>query len=317
MDDSDNSKTTTVVTAAKQRIDEFQRRHSAVGFIYGVIKKFGDDKGTQLAALCTYYGFFSLFPLLLAAYTILGFVLADNDELRHRIGESLTQHLPISIDAKTIAGSGLALVIGVVLALWSGLGATQVAQEAMAVVWDITRENRASFVMKKIRGLVTLSVVGLGVVAASAASSVVTFLGPAAQVGGYFAAVIVNSVVIAGLFRLLTHEKLTLAQLWPGAVFGGVLWTFLHVIGGVYTQRLIQNSDKTYGTFATVIGLLSWIFLLSQAFVYAAEVSTVSSRRLWPRAIDPTHPTDADRAVAAAIAQRDVPLAGQDQAAVK
>ena len=46
-----------------------------LGFIYGVVKKFGDDQAGYLAALIAYYAFFSLFPLLLVFVTILGFVL--------------------------------------------------------------------------------------------------------------------------------------------------------------------------------------------------------------------------------------------------
>ena len=59
------------------RLDRFQREHRWAGFPLAVIYKFIDDLGSYQAALLTYYGFVSLFPLLLLAVTILGFVLAE------------------------------------------------------------------------------------------------------------------------------------------------------------------------------------------------------------------------------------------------
>jgi membrane protein len=53
-------------------VDAYQRRHRWLGFSLAVIYKFGDDQGLYLAALITYYGFLSLFPLLLLLVTILG-----------------------------------------------------------------------------------------------------------------------------------------------------------------------------------------------------------------------------------------------------
>ena len=64
--------------------DRLQRRHGLLGFPYAVIKKYGDDDGGREAALITYYGFLSVFPLLLLGVGVLSRVLADNPELRQR-----------------------------------------------------------------------------------------------------------------------------------------------------------------------------------------------------------------------------------------
>ena len=292
----------------KQRVDAIQRNSTPMGFVVGVVKKAGDDKGSHLAALITYYGFFSLFPLLMVAFTVLGFVLQDNPSLRADISETLTERLPLpGISADTITGSGTALTIGIVLALWSGLGATQVAQDALNTIWDVPRGEQPKFLVKRLRGLAMLAVVGVGLVAATVASSLSSFLGAAAGIGGIAVSALVNAAVIAALFRLMVERRLEWREIWPGAVVGGVGWTALQSLGGWYTARLVDNADKTYGTFAVVIGLLSWIYLQSQVFVFAAEVSSVWSRRLFPRSLDPERPTDADRAVAAAITARSVP----------
>src|ERR1700733_14627518 len=77
------------LTARANRIfawaDRVQRRHVVLGFPYAVIKKYGDDDGGREAALMTYYGFLSIFPLLLLGVAVLSRVLADNPELRQRL----------------------------------------------------------------------------------------------------------------------------------------------------------------------------------------------------------------------------------------
>jgi len=293
------------VERIKQRADAFQRGNPVAGFVYGVVKKSGDDKGSQLAALITYYGFFSLFPLLLVAFTVLGFVLQGNDSLRDDIASTLQERLPLpGITADSITGSGFALVVGVLLTLWSGLGATQVAQDAVNTIWDVPRKKQPTFVKKRLIGLGILGVIGLGLIAATAASSLAGFLGPAAGAGGAIASALLNTVVIAALFKLMVERDLAWREIRWGAIAGGVGWTALQLIGTWYTQRLVQNADKTYGTFAVVIGLLSWIYLQAQVFVFAAEIASVSSRRLWPRALVEDRPTDADRTVERAIAER-------------
>ena len=58
-----------------QAVDDVQQRHRWLAFPMAVVKKYGEDQGGQRAALLAYYGFFSLFPLLLVAVTVIGFVL--------------------------------------------------------------------------------------------------------------------------------------------------------------------------------------------------------------------------------------------------
>jgi membrane protein len=80
---------------AVSRVDAFQRRHRVVGFPLGVVYKFFDDQGVYLAALITYYGFLSLFPLLLLLASVLGFVLDGDPDLRARILDSTLSQFPI------------------------------------------------------------------------------------------------------------------------------------------------------------------------------------------------------------------------------
>jgi uncharacterized BrkB/YihY/UPF0761 family membrane protein len=65
-----------------ERIDRFQRRHTAVGYPLAVVYKFFDDQGNYLTAMITYYAFVSLFPLLLLLISVLGFALHNDPDLQ-------------------------------------------------------------------------------------------------------------------------------------------------------------------------------------------------------------------------------------------
>ena len=66
------------IKSALARVDRFQQRHRLLAIAFAVLKKFSDDGAGSKAALIAYYGFFSLFPLLLLFVTILGFVLGGS-----------------------------------------------------------------------------------------------------------------------------------------------------------------------------------------------------------------------------------------------
>src|SRR5215469_3348405 len=79
--------------------DRLQREHGVLGFPYAVVKKYGDDEGGRQAALITYYGFLSIFPLLLLGVAILSRVLAERPALREQlINESVPPVLRSTVE---------------------------------------------------------------------------------------------------------------------------------------------------------------------------------------------------------------------------
>ena len=84
-------------------------------------------------------------------------------------------------------------------------------------------------------------------------------------------------------------------------VSGGVAWTVLQALGTHLVHHFLRSAS-VYGVFATVPGLLAWIYLGVEITVYAAEINVVLARRLWPRSIVQPPLTRADRAVLAAQA---------------
>jgi virulence factor BrkB len=103
-----------------------------------------------------------------------------------------------------------------------------------------------------------------------------------------------NGGLYFGAFRILTPAGVRSRQLLPGAIAGGIAWTLLQAIGAYLVHHDLR-SDSVYGVFASVLGLLAWIYLGVQATVYAAEINVVVAWRLWPRALIQPPLTEADR----------------------
>ena len=283
------------------RVDCFQRRHRPTAFLFGVVKKFGDDRAGQLAALIAYYGFFSLFPLLLVFVTVLGFVLSGNEGLQQQLLDSALSQFPVVgddfSDVDPLEGSGVALAIGIGAAVWAGLGALQAAQTAMNEIWDVPIKERPNFVFKRVRAVLMLVLLGGAVLASTLLSGLGTYvdLGAATRIAVLGASLLLNTGLFLVAYRVLTDRDLSWGQLLPGALVAGTAWVVLQTAGSIYVTRTVEGAGDTYGAFAVVIGLLSWMHLQAQVAILAGEINVVRDRRLWPRSLTGRDLTDADR----------------------
>jgi len=111
---------------------------------------------------------------------------------------------------------------------------------------------------------------------------------------GIAGSVLLNVVIFLIAYRVLTVEDVSWGDVMPGAIFAGVAWTILQTLGGYLMGYRMDSAAKTYGFFATVIGLLTWIYLGAQVTLLGAEANVVLARKLWPRALDPDMRTQAD-----------------------
>ncbi|MGZ6563349.1 MAG: YihY/virulence factor BrkB family protein [Solirubrobacteraceae bacterium] len=276
-----------------RRLDSWQQRSPALGIPVAVIKKFIDDGADRLGVQIGYWGFFSIFALLLVFASILGFVFESNPDLQHQLVNSTLERIPvigpqISGDIGTLTGSGLALTVGVVGALWTGLGVTLAIGTALDRTWDVPPLKRAGFVNSRLRGLLVLASVGAVNVLATVAVGLATAGGVGTvvtQVLSFLASAVIDLVLFAASFRVLTAAQVTTRQVLPGALLAAGCWLGLQALGGVFVTKVLAGSSQTYGGFAAVIGLLSWLLIASELILIAAELNVVLARRLWPRSL--------------------------------
>ena len=288
-----------------RRFDTFQQSRKWLALPMAVVKKSGDDQGGHLAALVAWFGFFSLFPLLLVFATILGYVLAGDPATRQSVEHSVINQFPAvgsALHLDSISGSAVALVIGVLTSLYAGLGVTNAAQTALDTVWAVPFKSRANFVTSRLRGLGLLGFLGVMFIVSTIASGAVSagFGGALAKIAGYIVSLIVNYALFFAAYRLMTDGKIPGADLRSGSIFGAVLWTILQSVGGLYLKHAAGGS---YGAFAVVLPLLIWLRLGAQVFLYGAEINVVVSRRLWPRSFFGPPEAPADKRTLRALAK--------------
>jgi len=290
--------------------DRLQRRHAPLAIVVAVLRTFSDQGAGNAAALMAWWAFFSIFPLLLLFVTILGYVLSGDPAAQRSIEHSVLQQFPIlGQHTSDLHGSGVALVVGLLGTLWSGLGVTVAAQNAFNTVYMVPHRERPDFFVSRLRGLKLLVTVGVLQVVSSVASGLVTggLGGSALVAAGIIASLALNLVLFTVVFRFLTAGAVPTRELWPGIVLASCGWEVLQALGGIYVAHVVKGATQAYGTFATVIGLLAWLYLGARVVVYAAEFNVVLTRRLWPRSImDPPEPADRRaRAALAKVEERD------------
>ena len=271
---------------AHPRVMALRRRFAIVDVAVETLDGFRRHQTGRNAAVLAYWGFLSIFPLLLAATTILGFVLEGNEDLRDDILDSALSQIPvvgttIEANAGALEGNTWALVIGLLTALWASMKAFLGVQAAFDDVWEVDIDARANTAIKRLRALIGLVAIGLSQVATVflsgiAAGAEIRAISKLLLVAGALA---INMTVLATVFRYLTSAPVTWKMVWPGAVFAGVLFTVLQLFGTVVVSRMIANASEVYGTFASMLALMSWFGLHGLISLYGAELNAALERR--------------------------------------
>ncbi len=301
------------------RVDRFQRRHRVLGVPLAVVYKFFDDQGNMLAAMVTFYAFVAIFPLLLLASSIFGFVLQGRPDLRDAALTSALAQFPIIGDQlgrpEGLQGSVVAVIVGALAATYGALGLGQAIQNVMNTAWAVPRNSRPNPFLMRLKSLVLLLGAGTGVLGISifaAVGSSTEMFGPGLdatiQLGIALGTLVVVATVLTLLFRLAAARQHTWWRAVPGAVFTALGWQLLQLGGAAYARNVLVETDALNQTFGLVLGLIGLIFIAALIAVLGIEVNVVLARRLWPRALltpftDSVDLTDADRRAYALYAQ--------------
>lgn len=280
------------------RLDGLQRRHRWLAVPVAVLGKFVEDQGYYLAALLAYYGFLSLFPLLLLLVTGLGFALENDPGLQQQILHSALIDFPvigqqIEGNIHSLHGSVLGVVIGAVGAVLGGLSVAGAGQSVMNRVWAVPRVRRPSIGGYYLRGLLLVATLVVGIVLTTGLTALTTAVSGLAGDGLATVVRVVASVLAIGVnvvlfllaFRVLTARSLAPRQLAPGAVFGAVTWQLVQEAGTWLVSHELRGTSATYGLFGIVLGLLTWLYLGGLVIVIGAEINAVRVLGLWPRSL--------------------------------
>ncbi len=284
------------VGGVADRLDEFQRHHRWLGFPLAVIYKFVDDQGIYLAVLITYYGFLSLFPLLLLLASIVGFLLENNPDLQREILTSTVSQFPILreqlADPEGLRGSTPAVIVGGAVAIYGALGVAHALQNAMNIAWAVPRNRRPNPIVVRLRSMLLMLTTGIAVLATTVLSGVVSSadawgaeVSTGVSVLATVVAILINAFVFVLVFRIATARPLALREVILGAIVAAVIWQLLQLFGTAYVSYFVKDVSSAYGVFALVFGLFAWIFLGAVGLVLCVELNVVRVKHLYPRAL--------------------------------
>jgi YihY family inner membrane protein len=275
-----------------RRLDGAQQRFTPAAFVFGVVKKFGDDNGGVLVTNLAFTAFLSLFPLLLVLTTILGLVASVEPSFRTDVINAVSGQIPLI--GRTLTenveqlrrSSVIGLIVGLVALIWGATGLAQAGIFTMEQVWNLPGPDRPGFVQRLGRSGIFLGLLAIGVILTTLLTGLSTYGHNTAWlvIPAQLAAALVNVGMFVAAFRILTPKAVVVRRLLPGALVAGVCWTLLQLLG-TYLVHHFLRSDSVYGVFATVLGLIAWIYVAVRVIVYSAEVNVVLTRRLWPRSI--------------------------------
>lgn len=296
------------------RLDDYQRQHKILSIPIAVIKKYHDDEGGYQAALITYYGFLSLFPLLLVATSVIETVARRNEELRQHLFNAITNYFPTVTFSENFANNihattktGFALFVGLVIAIYGARGIANVARHTIHIVWAVPRYQRVNGIVTTLRSLAIIVTAGAGLILAAALSGYATnsnYPFPIKLILGTcgFVALV---AVFWGLFSFGSSAPKKGRANVPGALIVAVALLILQGFGTYLIASQLTRLTSMYVQYGVVLVLFFWIYLQAQVFLYAIEYNTVREHRLYPRSLDDTNSTEADKRAHALYAARD------------
>lgn len=293
-----------------ERFDVWQHRRKTTAFAIAVLKKYVDDRGTNIAATLSYHAFVAVAPLLLVFFTILGLVLPRDARLSRAITTSTLNDFPVigqSLRSPTLHGEFWAVVVGLLIALWGATGITRTFQWAMADIWNVPGKDRGDFVPRQIRGVVLLSLLTVGVAATTLLNSLGDLLD--LDTWGNIVRAIPGTGVDIGLiyisFYVLTPGSPRRRDLLPGALIAGIGIELLQTAGVSLFLDQAKRASEFYQTFGVVVGFLAFVYFSAQIVIFAAEFNVVRAEKLWPRNMEQPPFTQADLRQLAFIAKRE------------
>jgi membrane protein len=257
----------------------------------------------SLAAVITFYAFFSLFPFLLlviyTASTIVPQLNVQNADMQRELMKLISPFVPALQAEKVIQQhiSDLAFVgrqIGLFSALtltWSAMSGFLAVQQAMDVIWE--REQR-SFIARRIISFFMVMVLLVIMLFSALVTTLYPWLVHHAQpmawltwLQGWSKVLFPLSLLVSFLifYRYLPSRRVAWPYVVPGALTATLLLDLGRKLFVWYANHLVRY-QMVYGTLTAVMLLLLWIYVGSIVMLFGAEVSAAFERLVQPDADD-------------------------------
>jgi membrane protein len=278
------------MASPKERLEALRRRRPVVDHAVRTQEHYSAVKGGQQAGAVTYFGFLSFFPILALAFAAVGWVAGVYPDARDATVDAIAEVFPgmigngegqISLDTIEDA-AGAAVGFGLVGVLYAGLGWLSSMRDALLVVFELPSYEQPSFVIGKLRDLVTLATVGLVLLLSVGVSGLVGRLSedildllglglalkPLMWVVAVLVGLLASTVLFLALFRLLADPHTPKRSLLHGAFLGAIGFEALKQVSGLLLAT--TKGQPAFQAFGIALILVVWINYFSRVVMYAA-----------------------------------------------
>jgi membrane protein len=262
---------------------------TAVKFLLVLGKKSGHDNISNTAASIAYYAVLSLFPMMLALLAIFGLFL-PSESVQQQLIRFFAQYLPGSVSflqnniSDIINLRGAFGIVGILGLVWSGSGVFSAVTHAINRAWNIQYQH--PFYLKKPREIGMVLGTGVLFLLSLGASAFLSFLlsflgslsfpisGALINIGTAIMALIFSLTIFLLIHKLSPAVGISWRYIWPGAVLSTFLFEVAKTVFVLYLNNF-NHYDKIYGSIASVIALLVWIYYSAFILLLGAEFSSL------------------------------------------
>lgn len=265
-----------------------------------VFQNYASNGGPLLASGMSYQAVFAIFAALAVVFSVFGIVFSTNQALQDALISQLNQSVPgligengaIKPEALTSASpvlgwTGIVAAAGLVFTAIGFLGAMR---SAIRLIFNLPGPT-TNFALLKLKDLgfaivfavVLLISMAMTVASTAALGFVFDLLGldnasPFAEIVGRIIGLVVvfffDTLVLAGIYRILSGVPIPFRQLLPGAAIGGAAMGVLKALGSTLLGG--ATSNPLLASFAVIIGILIWFNLICQVVLIVASWITIS-----------------------------------------
>ncbi len=278
------------------KLDELKAKYPWLEHLMQAGERYTDRKGDMYAAGITYVSFLALFPILLLAVAVFGFVMRGNPQVFDDLNSSLAKSVPggvgdliaNALSAARDQATGIG-IISLVLVGYTGTGWVSNLRKATQEMWGEPHEKQP-FVKQFLGdlgtliglGLALIISIGLSTVAGDVTTYVVKLIGLDKLPGAFVlmkiiaiaVALLADVLLFLYLIVTLPRQKLPFRAVLRGAIFGAIGFEILKIVGTIYIPRVA--SSPAAGVFGAVLGLLVWINLMSRLMLVTVTWTATS-----------------------------------------
>jgi membrane protein len=261
-------------------LDRWRARWPRLDAVLRVNERFGQVGGGPLSSSIALASFLSLFPLLLVAIAVVGFVSSGDAGFADRVVQDMglegrTAEVVHDAIGAAEGSRRAASVVGLAGLLWSGLGLVAALQTAVNAAWQETGRGLLDKLVA-LRWLVGAAGLFLG---AWALGALLRILPGWATPFPVAAGLAVSVVLFLWTYTSLGHTHVGWRAHLPGAVLVAVGFEALKAVGSLYVPRLVSSSSGLYGSLGVVFAILAWLAVYARLIVYGAVLNVVRWER--------------------------------------